>query len=93
MESLILKDPNHTRVVKALPLPPHKPLPKDEIFKHGRVDWQLIRTFLRKEGRISGRDFEELILMAINIFSNHMSLSNRILTQSHQHRRTSNYCW
>lgn len=53
-----LKDPKNTRVVKTLPLPPHKPLPSNEIFKpNNKIDWQLLRTFLKKEGRIERDDF------------------------------------
>ena len=47
-----LKDPNNTRVVKNLPLPPQKPLPNAYIFEGGKVDWQLLHSFLKKEGRI-----------------------------------------
>lgn len=31
----LLKDPNSTRIVKALPLPPQRPLATEQIFKDG----------------------------------------------------------
>jgi len=43
-----LKDPNGSRIVKTLPLPPHKPLSTQAIFINGTIDWRLIRGHLKK---------------------------------------------
>lgn len=65
----LLKDPSGTRVVKTLPLPPQKPLPTEQIFKEGGIDWRLIRSYLKKQGKISKKDFETILKMVMNIFS------------------------
>lgn len=43
-----LKDPNNSRIVKTLPLPPARPLTTEQIFKDGHIDWRLLRSFLKK---------------------------------------------
>lgn len=48
MEGLNLKDPLNNRVVTALPLPPQQLLPTNSIFHNGKVDWQLLRAFIKK---------------------------------------------
>lgn len=65
----LLKDPNNSRVVKTLPLPPQRPLTNQQIFKDNRVDWRLIRSFLKREGKITKEDFLMLVKIAANIFS------------------------
>ena len=65
----LLKDPNNTRMVKTLPLPPQKPLATDQIFKDSTIDWRLLRAYLKKEGKIARSDFITIIKMATNIFS------------------------
>lgn len=65
----LLKDPYGNRVVKNLPLPPQRPLATEQIFKDSVVDWRLLRSYLKKEGRITKNDFHTLIKTAISIFS------------------------
>lgn len=65
----LLKDPSNTRVLKTLPLPPQRPLPTEQIFKQGNIDWRLIRSYMKKEGKISKSDFQTILKMALNIFS------------------------
>ena len=63
-----LKDPLNNRVVKSLPPPPHKPLSSKHIFKGDKINWSLMRDFLKKEGRIDVKDFLKIIDMAQHIF-------------------------
>jgi hypothetical protein len=64
-----LKDPNGTRVVKTLPLPPQKPLSKEDIFEDGKINWRIIKSHLKKEGRISQKEFHPILLSALSILS------------------------
>ncbi len=64
-----LKDPGKTRVVKNLPLPPHRPLSPDVLFKDGVIQVNLLKDFLRKEGRIALDDYKKIVRQAAIIFS------------------------
>ena len=85
-----LKDPQGSRVVKSLPLPPQRPLPSSEIFKDGKVDWVLLRAFLKKEGKIAREDFHKLVKIATSIFSTFALI--RIWAQSRATRWSCHYC-
>ena len=63
-----LKDPLNNRVVKSLPPPPHRPLSSSLIFKGDKINWSLMRDFLKKEGRIDRKDFMKILDMAIHVF-------------------------
>lgn len=68
MEPLL--DPLNNRVVKNLPPPPHRPLATNLMFKGDKVNWSLVRDFLKKEGRIAIKDMLKLIDMALHVFGN-----------------------
>lgn len=53
----LLKDPIGNRKIKGLPLPPAKPLQSHLLFDDRRVNWQYLKDFLKKEGKISKQDF------------------------------------
>jgi serine/threonine-protein phosphatase 2B catalytic subunit len=72
-----LKDPNNTRVVKELPLPPERPLDTAQIFRDNLVDWRLVRQHIKNEGRIAKDDFFTLIIKATAIFSTPSSTQSR----------------
>ena len=51
-----LADPLNDRVVKSVPAPPHKPLPRSKMYPNPSTpnvpDLQLVRSHLLAEGRI-----------------------------------------
>jgi hypothetical protein len=49
----LLKDPGNTRVFKGLPLPPQRPLKSDILFQKTGIQINILKDFLKKEGRIS----------------------------------------
>jgi len=53
----LLKDPYGTRKIKGLPLPPAKPLQSHQIFEDKKVNWQQLKDFQKKEGKIAKHDF------------------------------------
>ncbi|CAD8099262.1 unnamed protein product [Paramecium sonneborni] len=72
-----LCDPAQDRVVKQVPLPPHRPLDNDLMFpakNQGKPDWKLIKEHLEREGRIAKKEVIKLVTMANKIFKNEGSL-------------------
>jgi serine/threonine-protein phosphatase 2B catalytic subunit len=63
-----LTDPLNNRVVKNLPPPPHRPLDSKLMFKGDKVNWSLMRDFLKKEGRVGLKEMMKLLDMAIAVF-------------------------
>ena len=56
-----LSDPAKNRAVKDLPPPPHRPLPKEILFKNNKINCKVLKDFLRKEGIITEADFKHII--------------------------------
>lgn len=57
----LLKDPGNTRVFKGLPLPPHRPLKTDIIFHKNGIQINILKDFLKKEGRIALEDYKRIL--------------------------------
>ena len=77
MEPLL--DPLGDRLVKSVPLPPHRPLGSEHIFPPPGtdlsapgapliVDWKLIMKNLQKNGRMTKESTVRLLRMALNMF-------------------------
>ena len=57
----LLKDPGNTRVFKGLPLPPQKPIKSEILFQGGKLQTNILKEFLKKEGRVSLEDYKRII--------------------------------
>lgn len=78
-----LKDPKCDRVVKTVPLPPHRPLSSELLFG-GKppVNWELLRDHLKKEGRVNIEDVFKMLDMCSEILSNAPSMQKTNQTYS-----------
>lgn len=63
----LLKDPNGTRIVKTLPLPPQKPFDSSLLLKEHSAT--ALKNFLKREGKVSLPDYIRLVKAAGHIFS------------------------
>ncbi len=72
----LLKDPGNTRVFKGLPLPPHRPLRSELLFRKGTVQVGLLKDFLKREGRMHNEDYCKIIREATQLFSKQMAIKN-----------------
>lgn len=72
----LLKDPGNTRVFKGLPLPPQRPLKTELLYQKGVIQVNLLKDFLKKEGRIALEDYKRIIHEAIHVFSNCSATQN-----------------
>ena len=70
MEPLL--DPLGDRIIKSVPLPPHRPLGSDAIFGGPGaalpVDWKLIMKNFQKNGRLSKEATVKLLKMTLDVF-------------------------
>ena len=57
----LLKDPGNTRVFKGLPLPPQKPIKSEILFQGGKLQTNILKEFLKKEGRVALEDYKRII--------------------------------
>jgi len=57
----LLKDPGNTRVFKGLPLPPQRPLKSELLFQKAGIQINVLKDFLKKEGRIAVEDYKRLV--------------------------------
>jgi serine/threonine-protein phosphatase 2B catalytic subunit len=69
-----LKDPKSDRVVKTVPLPPHRPLSSELLFGGKPINWELLRDHLKKEGRVQLDDILKILDMASEILSKDRSM-------------------
>lgn len=72
----LLKDPGNTRVFKGLPLPPQRPLKTELLYQKGVIQVNLLKDFLKKEGRIALEDYKRIVQEAIHVFSNSSATQN-----------------
>lgn len=64
----LLKDPGNTRVFKGLPLPPQRPLKADILFQKNGIQINILKDFLKKEGRIALEDYKRILREAMHVF-------------------------
>jgi len=57
----LLKDPGNTRVFKALPLPPHRPLKSELLFSKTGIQISILKDFLKKEGKLAIEDYKRIL--------------------------------
>ena len=62
-----LKDPLNNRVVKDCTLPFQTSLTQKDLFKDEKVDWKLVRDFLKHEGKLDKSILLLLIKKAVSI--------------------------
>lgn len=76
----LLPDPYSDRPVTSVPAPCHRPLPTKEVFLkpddpvNSQPQWELLRDFLAREGRVSKSDFKRIINQSIQLLSSEPNL-------------------
>lgn len=66
-----LKDALGNRVVKTAPLPFQQSLTEQQLFINNSVNWELLREFLKREGKLNKTLLLALIKKARELFRNH----------------------
>lgn len=67
-----LKDPLGNRVVKTVLPPFQQSLSEKQLFNEKGVNWETLRDFLKREGKLAKNLVEILIKKALQIFSTFM---------------------